>query len=86
MVSDEEGLCSVGACVVRAGSAGAVGLSEAHAEEARRLLRVHQVRFLRLKTATRSPTAGSTHIPQVSSSLDWFLKGLTLVVSSDKGG
>lgn len=64
MVSDEEGLYSVGACVRRGGSACAVGLSEAHAEEDRRLLRVDQVCSLRLKSAARDPTAGSTDIPR----------------------
>lgn len=64
MVSDEEGLYSVGACVRRGGSACAVGLSEAHAEEDRRLLRVDRVCSLRLKSAARDPTAGSTDIPR----------------------
>lgn len=80
MVSDEEGLCSVGACVVQGGSACAVGLSGAHAED-RRLVRVDQAGSLWLKSAARDPTTGSTVVPQVTDPLDRFLEELALVVS-----
>ena len=87
MVSDEEGgLHPVGACVLRGGSACAVGSSEAHAEESRRLLRVDQVWSLRLKSVAPDTSAGFTHIPQVTSRPDRFLQEFTLVVSSDMGG